>query len=465
MKLRVFFVMLIVLSLTFSACTTKATETPVVEEPPTEEPEPAKPTDKPVVVEPTEVPTLEPVTLTFWSHWAEEDNKKAVLQYAIDKFQTEHPNVTVDVTWWQKADMFPAMRNAFTAGEGFPDIFYFDRGGLEFIDAGWLADLTNAIDWSEVKEGAILGWTRPGPDGKDGVWAMALEMATDEIYYNKAMFADLGIDVPDDYQFTADEFYDICVKIREAGIDPFANAVGDYAIMGHYIYSYVLLAQLGADDLISLWKGEKSWKDPEVVEALEYIQSLYDIPVYGESFSTMQLGESHVYFHTEDGAAMFLLGSWYTGRAFVDPAEGGQPESFQLGFLRYPAMPNGKGNDLKVSLVSGSIAVAEMSEQKDLALELLQVMASTEVGNKWVTDTAVATGIKTTEVGGKFQWYFEEFDKTHVGQQYANAFYGLIMPADLKDAFENILCVGLPLGEITLEDAIEQMEEARLALE
>jgi multiple sugar transport system substrate-binding protein len=464
MKARSIVVYLLALSLMLAACAPATPEPTAPPEPPAETEEAPKPTEPPEEPEPTEEPP-EPVTLIFWSHWAEEANKKEVLQAAVDAFEAEHPNVTVDITWWQKADMFPAMRNAFTAGEGFPDIFYFDRGGLEFIEAGWLADLTDAIDWSDVKEGAIQGWTRPGPDGEDGVWAVALEMATDEIYYNVDMFDELGIEVPDDFQFTADEFYDICVKIRDAGYVPFANAVGDYAIMGHYIYSYVLLSKLGEEDMIKLWKGEKSWKDPEVVEALEYIDSLYDIPVYSDEFSTMQLGESHVYFHTDREPAMFLLGSWYTGRAFVPPEEGGQPEDFNMSMLRYPTFPDGKGGDLKVSLVSGSISVAENSPNKDLALDLLQIIASTEIGNLWLEKTAVQTGIKTTEIESEYQWYFDEFERTHEGQKYASTFYGLMMPPELTDAFHAVLCQGLPLRQITLEDAIERMEEARLSIE
>ncbi|MFH1636383.1 MAG: extracellular solute-binding protein [Chloroflexota bacterium] len=406
----------------------------------------------------------EPVTLVFWSHWAEEVNKKAVLITAIDQFEQEHPNVTVEVSWWQKSEMFPAMRNAFTAGEGFPDIFYFDRGVLEFITAGWLANLEDAIDWSEITDYAKAGWTRPGPDGEDGVWAVALETATDEIYYNKDIFDELGIVVPDNYQFTADEFYDICVKIREAGYDPFANAVGDSTLLGSYLYSFVLTSQLGEEGVVQLWKGEKSWKDPDVVEAMEYIQKLIDIPVYPKIFSTMSLGESHGYFHTDKKAAMFLVGSWYPGRAFISPESGGQPADFRLGMLRYPSMPNGQGNDLKVSLVSGSISVAEMSPQKDLAFELLQIIASTETGNAWLQNTAVQTGIVTSEVGGPFLWYFEEYDKTHEGQQYSNSYPGMMMNPGLTEAWNNVLCQGLPLGQVTLEEALDLMEEARLSI-
>lgn len=405
-----------------------------------------------------------PVTLSFWSHWATEPSKQAVVNRAIEIFQDEHPNVRVDVTWWNKADMFPAMRNAFTAGKNFPDIFYWDRGALEFIDAGWLANLDTTIDWSEVQDSAKEGWHRPGPNGVDGIWAVALETSTDEIYYNVSIFRELGIEVPADFQFTQEEFYNACVKIRDAGYDCFANAVGaNTSIMGHYLYAYVMLSKLGEEDFLALWKGEKSWKDPEVVEAINYVNSLIEVPAYPATYATMNLAEQHIYFHTQQKAAMFLVGSWYTGRAFAPPDKGGQPPDFELGMLRYPLIENGKGGDLKLYSVTGSMSVAEASPNKELALELLQIIASTEIGNMWVETTAGTTGMVTTEVGGAFTPYFEIYNKSHEGQKYLTATYGIIMSPEVIDAYHNVLCTALPLGQVSLDQAIDMMEEARLA--
>ena len=453
MRTKTIFSMLLVIAFLLSACqpapTTQVTA-PTTQPGATEQPA-------------TEVPP-ERVKLVFWSHWAEEANKRAVLEAAADKFEEAHPNVTVEFTWWQKVQMFPAMRNAFTAGEGFPDIFYWDRGALEFIPAGWMVDLTDAIDWSEVQDWAKLGWTRPGPDGNDGVWAVALETATDEIYYNKDIFDELDIQVPSNYQFTADEFYDICVKIRAAGYDPFANAVGDSALMGTYLNNFFLARTLGADGLTALYRGEKSWLDPDVVEAMTYVKKLLDIPVYPTTFSTMKLAESHVYFHTEQKAAMFLVGSWYAGRAFVPPDKGGQPADFRLGMLRYPSVEGGLGNDLDLSLVSGSIAVAENSPHKELALELLQLIASTETGNMWVAQTGVPTGMITDDVGDTFRAYFEEMANVHAAETVLPIVHTLLMPPVLLDAYHSVIAQGLPLGQVTLEEALQKMEEARLSI-
>ena len=73
------------------------------------------------------------------------------------------------------------------------------------------------------------------------------------------------------------------------------------------------------------------------------------------------LTEAHRYFHTEQKACMFPVGSWYTGRAFVPPDKGGQPKDFELGLLNYPLMKDGKGHGEKYLGVAGSLAVAAKS--------------------------------------------------------------------------------------------------------
>ena len=77
--------------------------------------------------------------LQWWSHWAVEDSKKAVLFEAKRRFEAKHPGHTVEITFYEKKNMWPALRAAFTAGSGFPDVFYYDNDVPEFMAAGWLA--------------------------------------------------------------------------------------------------------------------------------------------------------------------------------------------------------------------------------------------------------------------------------------------------------------------------------------
>src|ERR671924_143421 len=76
--------------------------------------------------------------LQWWSHWAIEDSKKAVLFEAKRRFEAKNPGHTVTITFYEKKNMWPALRAAFTAGSGFPDVFYYDMDVPGVITPGWL---------------------------------------------------------------------------------------------------------------------------------------------------------------------------------------------------------------------------------------------------------------------------------------------------------------------------------------
>ena len=67
------------------------------------------------------------------------------------------------------------LRAAFTAGSGFPDVFYYDNDVPEFMAAGWLADLSQGIRWENIEPYGKAFWTRPGAAGKVGTWAIPVE--------------------------------------------------------------------------------------------------------------------------------------------------------------------------------------------------------------------------------------------------------------------------------------------------
>jgi ABC-type glycerol-3-phosphate transport system substrate-binding protein len=404
-----------------------------------------------------EEPREGPIIITWWSHWAEEDNKKAVILQVIEDYEAEHPDVDIVITWWQKAEMLPAMRNAFTAGEGFPDLFSFHMEALEFIDAGWLEELSDDVNWDNVTPVGKDFWTRGG-----GTYAVSLEASSDHIYYNVRLFEELGIEVPDDFQFTADEFYEVCKTCRDAGYAPFAQGIGDRTYPGQYLYKFILLHQLGDEEFIKLWNGETSWDRPETREALEYIQKIMALPAMPDVYTTMTLAESHRYFHTQEKACMFLAGAWYTGRAFVPAEQGGQPTDFRLSFLDYPEMPNGVGNNQGFFGFGGGLGVASMGRHKDVALDIVSFFAQPKYGNLWLSQTAIPTGLAidaATMPESDWKWYFEEYDKVN-----SDVDWRAIKTSecgDLIDAYTAVFNEGLPQNLLSVDEAIQTLEEAR----
>ena len=405
--------------------------------------------------------------LTWWSHWATQDTKKVVLEEAKRRFESKHPGDKVTITYYEKQNMWPTLRAAFTAGSGFPDVFYYDSDVPEFIPAGWLADLSNAIRWENIEPYGKAFWTRPGPGGKVGIWAIPVEAASDEIYYNKKLFRQLGIDVPASFAFTQDQFKQVVTTCAKAGYAAFATGAADREWTALYIPADLLLSKLGGEDLKRLGRGEMSWKDPRVVEVFRYYKELIDLGAYAKTLTSMTLAEAHRYFHTEQKACMFPVGSWYTGRALVPPEKGGQPKDFELGLLNYPLMKDGVGHGEKLLSVGGSLAVAAKSPRLSLALELANALADADIGNMWMARTGIQTGIKTdpARIESPIKWYFEEFSKVNTNSKWVDLTVQdmkLLMKPGAWEVFVATVQQGLPNRLIGPDEALAKLEEARL---
>ncbi|HEV8672858.1 MAG TPA: extracellular solute-binding protein [Methylomirabilota bacterium] len=405
--------------------------------------------------------------LTWWSHWAVEDSKKAVLFEAKRRFEARHPGHTVEITFYEKKNMWPALRAAFTAGSGFPDVFYYDQDVPEFVTAGWLADLSTGIRWENIEPYGKAFWTRPGPGGKVGTWAIPVEAASDEIYYNKKLFRDLGITVPATYVFTQDQFKDVVARCTKAGLAAFATGAADREWAAMYIPDALLLSKLGYEDSKKLYRGELSWKDPRVAEVFRYYKELVDLGAYAKTLTSMTLAEAHRYFHTEQKACMFPVGSWYTGRAFVPPEKGGQPQGFELGLLNNPLMKDGKGHGEKFLGVAGSLAVAAKSPNLPLAIEVANAFADVEIGNMWMAKTGIQTGIKTDpgKIDSPIKWYFDEFAKVNKTTRWvdltAQAVKAIMKPG-VWETYVATVNQGLPNRLIGADEALAKLEDARL---
>jgi multiple sugar transport system substrate-binding protein len=412
-------------------------------------------------------PSAHGVELKWWSHWGTQDSKKAVLQEVIRRFEAKHPGTTVKLTYYEFINMYRPLRAAFTAGSGFPDIFFYTNDVTEWIRAGWLADLSKGIRWENMEPFAKAFWTLPGPGGTMGPWALAVEAASDEIYFNKKMFRQLGIHVPADYIFTQDEFKDVVAKCARAGYAAFATGAADREWAALFIPTDLLLGKLGIEDLKKLGRGELSWKDPRVVDVLRYYKELIDLGAYAKTLSSMTLADAHRYFHTEQKACMFPVGSWYVGRAFVPPEKGGQPKEFELGLLNYPAMKDGRGRHEKLLGVSGSYAVTPKSPNLSLAIEFLNTFADPEIGNMWMAMTGIQTGIKTdpSKIVSPNKWYFEEFARVNKDTRWVDVTaqdMKLLMKPGVWEVWVATVGQGLPNKLLGPDEAIAKLEEARL---
>jgi multiple sugar transport system substrate-binding protein len=394
--------------------------------------------------------------LQLWSHWADHETKVAFVEEAVKRFEEKHPGATVKITWYQKPPLQAALAASLQAGEG-PDLFYCEPGWSEYIDNGMLHSLDEIVDWTNVEGWARDSWTFGGT-----TYGFPLEVSTVELYYDKDKMAELGIELPENRMLDEATFKEVVSKAAAAGITPIVQGIGDRPYPGAYLIQEMLLKKLGPDDYGKLLHGQLSFKDPRVLEAFQLVEDLVQEGAYPKSFSTLKLGESHYYFHTNPGGLMFPMGSWYTSRAFNPPDKGGQPDDFPLGVMLFPTPDDAACPNCKTTNVAGSFCVNADSANPELAGAVINEMATPEMGTKWLTTILVQTGVKNdpSAISGKYKPYFDELTTVNADTEY---FVGApldYMRGQCAETFKQVMNAGFPAGQVGAEQATDMMEAA-----
>lgn len=400
----------------------------------------------------------EDVTITVWSHEADEPAKVAFRDKVARDLEQRHPGLHIKITWFEKNGLYTALRTALPAGRG-PDVFYLEPDQLsQYVSAGYLMPLDDLVDWNQIYPWAREVWQENGK-----TWGIPQEVNFNVIYYNKDWAKKLGVTLPVGGQLSQTAFLDLVTKARAAGMVPIAQGVGDRPYPGAYLVGEALLHKLGKEDYKKLWTGKLSFADPRVVAALTWVKQVVDASAYPKDFMTIKLGESFYYFYSKPGALMLPMGSFYSGRAFAPPDKGGQPPDFPLGIMQFPAVDGGACNHCETAGIGSSFVINAASKHPKEDAEFLDAMSTPASGEIWVGTVNEPGAMKTntTEFSGPHAAYLNQLMASQKGVDY---FIG--MPLDIisngrcKDAFAQVLNAAFPAGLITVNKAVTMMNAA-----
>lgn len=411
-----------------------------------------------------------PVTITWWSHWANEPAKRVVIEKIAADYEAAHPNVDITITWWDKNPLRDAIRSTMTAGEGAPDITTFDTEVVEWVEAGWLLDLQDTLPWDNFIPAAEKNGSYPGIDGN---YKFNIGFSVDMLLYNPDIFAELGIEVPEDRQFAQTEFMDVVQKCNEAGYAGVADAIGNRPYPGRFPTEAALVNLVGIDEFGKYHRGEQSWDTSEVRQVLQWVSDMSSNGLWPASFATMTIDEYHVYFHTQRQACMLYNPTWYTGRAFKPADEGGQDPNWEFGMLKYPEMEGAQANNTLRGNFESGYSVLSNTAHPDVAKDILAFASQPKYGALWTAVTNSPTAINydqatdwpadelLIELGatpGQWDWYWDEFNTVYAPMDVGVTNEGRC--GDFEAASVSALNEGLPLNLISVDEAIEMLDGA-----
>jgi len=420
---------------------------------------PAPATEAPAQAVATQVPeqaAAKETTVEFWQFWCSEEGKKNWMDETAAAYMQANPGVTIVDTCYDKDPLFQAMRTAFGAGEG-PDTFYFDPypyHDIDWVNKGFFADLSPYLDADRY----VPGYFDPLAYN-DAIYGVPVEGYVMNMWYNKNIFDELGLVVPESREVELDEFEGWCRKIRQdKGIAPMANAFMD---LHHFASVYVgcmLYRNLGLDGYKALGRGELAWTEPEVKESVARVEGWFKEGFMNVDAGGISTPDSYSLMF-QSKAAMNYRGGWILGQSRNDPEKGGAPEDVEVDFFRFPILPGGPGNSIIDGGTGGCFGVSAQSNVLETTANYLKFLSSEDWGQKWIAMTQGLTGIKASPPAG--------VDPLVVAQADQTGTYDVVLRMDtqthgkLRDAWVHEAGPELATGQIDTEGFVTKLEDAR----
>ncbi len=218
----------------------------------------------------------EPVNLTIWLD-GEPGTVNAVTEI-LDQYMQENPDVNVETTFVGSSLFNPTLVPALNAGEG-PSIWMGGSGPGQpqaIIEAGHALDLTPyycELGWNEIIPEGIVNYT--SSNGK--LWAVGDSVETTLMFYNKAVFEENGLSVPQ----TWDELMAACETLQGAGfVMPIGLGGADkYPIS--WWQSLLWGRYAGPEGVDEVMFGDGSWNTEPFIQATAKLKELNDAGCFG----------------------------------------------------------------------------------------------------------------------------------------------------------------------------------------
>ena len=312
----------------------------------------------------------------------------------VERFEDANPDIEINLILQPSSGtMHRDFLKTLQATDQFPDVMTM-ASPSDFVNSGLLMSLPiTEMDYLKIRDTQIF-------DGEN--YVAVYKKMVGGFWFNKDMFADLGLDAPSTYA----DLIEVCKAIKSAGITPISMGVKDgwpQLVLASMILSEDILSD-NANWGFQRNAGNKTFTDPDFVRAIEKYMELVrnyatDAP---ESVTYEQMKQA--YFNGQ--AAMIPMGSWIIGE--IESAN----IDFTPGFFPVPG-----DNDAKNVSVwqNEGLSISAATEYPEEALRLIEFYMTDPV---WYSSFLSTEALFSTS---KSDISFEKSDfRKEVGAQVEN---------------------------------------------
>ncbi|RLI39215.1 hypothetical protein DRO64_10845 [Candidatus Bathyarchaeota archaeon] len=307
----------------------------------------------------------------FMTYSAKVDEWFPVILYRYRK--EKRPDVTVSFKRVEWLDWPVAFSSAIAAGEKLDFILYDPHWAAKYVEQGLIPDHYELFPKEFLKD--WYPWTLEAnvvASGKAHILVgIPYDVQTFGIYYNRKIFKDHGIEIPDwvrkEYPdaLTKEEFYEVCETLKKKGIEPIAFAGGE---PWYYIFPfYFAVLQYQPDPVkfaIDSMKGRIRYDGPEYQQIFEEAKRLSKYFAKGFKAEKESTAAS---LYVTGKTAMFIGGTW--ARRYMLPVA---PPDFPWDVMPVPYSPPLHGGTFGGTSPSWAVLSSVKGEDLDIVIDLIK---------------------------------------------------------------------------------------------
>jgi raffinose/stachyose/melibiose transport system substrate-binding protein len=282
----------------------------------------------------------------YWSYWDEGHPNDLFMRNIVKDFEQETGiNVKFLVVG---RDILNKVRPALLQGNP-PDLI--DGHGIEMWPAlirdGLLLGLEDLYSGPGYGQDAGVKFSSIFVKGADNQWAnkgiryfVPYTNSTSVVWYNKKIFAKLGLQIPK----TMTELSDVCSKLKAAGIAPFCQDGGVFYDAYFFYWASLRINGPGVALDAALDKTAKKWDNPGLLKAAEVVGKFasQNWLIANAESNTWPAGQVDF---VQGKGAMLLCGSWVANET-IDKTGA----DFEYGAFPFPAIEGGRGDPGSVEM-------------------------------------------------------------------------------------------------------------------
>jgi len=291
-------------------------------------------------------------------------------------FNESHPDMKINydpaaagLEWGAEGLQKLAIAWANDSGPDFVGDIQVGAGLRNFVDSGELLDLSEAYEargWNEALPKEWIEWVTVN----DKQYAVPVNVHHSGLFYNKEIFAELGLEVPRSWA----EFETVLQTLDQAGYVPFAVGLGNGWPADYLAVNYMYGA--GGDELIAAMTAKEPWTECEACLA-----GLTNLDTHLANYANDEInGLSHdqaaQLFYERKAAMQFRPSGW----------QGIHDAEFDWGFFVMPR-PNENQRWTGVGGLGGAFVVSADSQYPEVAYEFFDWFYSQDIASKVFQET------------------------------------------------------------------------------